>query len=219
MHVLDQNVNNPRLLGFSTFFSSNALRNSSYCWTFGKEKRVKDTAFKKYNDQIYNLPNFKSTRYTTQGFGTRKDFRPVAGKGCPSPSAYNLFSIFDYNIRHKKGASLGPRINYTFSGDKYRPEPATYNAKNIKQFGIIPIILKSRQGFFYDDDIKKKKATVSMQKYSPKFNLVEMSRFDKITFGIGDRPKMYNCNNCPGPGTYMVPGNFDRGYRGKLVLN
>ena len=58
-----------------------------------------------------------------------------------------------------------------------------------------------------------------MQKYKPNFSLVEMSRFNAITFGIGDRPKMHSTNKFPGPGAYKVPGNFDRGYRGKLPLN
>ena len=120
---------------------------------------------------------------------------------------------------HNKGTSLGEKLSYLKRDDKYKPGPGAYENKNIKRFGHIPIILKSRQGFFYDDDLKKKKATVSMQKYKPNFSLVEMSRFNTITFGIGDRPKMYSTNKFPGPGTYKVPGNFDRGYRGKLPLN
>ena len=99
------------------------------------------------------------------------------------------------------------------------PGPGAYENKNIKRFGHIPIILKSRHGFFYDDDLKKKKATVSMQKYKPSFSLVEMRRFNGITFGIGDRPNMHSVNRFPGPGAYKVPGNFDRGYKGKLPLN
>ena len=103
--------------------------------------------------------------------------------------------------------------------DKYKPGPGAYENKNLKKVGNIPIIIKSRQGFFYDDDLKKKKATVSMQKYKPNYNLVEMRRFNAITFGIGDRPNMHSANKFPGPGSYKVPGNFDRGYRGKLPLN
>ena len=58
-----------------------------------------------------------------------------------------------------------------------------------------------------------------MQRYRPNYKLVERRRFNAITFGIGDRPNMHTVNNFPGPGAYRVPGNFDRGYRGKLPLN
>ena len=219
LHVLDSNISNPRYPGFSEFISSNVLRNSSYCWSIGKDKRIKDKSYKKYNDNIYNLPDFKSSRYTSQGYGTRGDFWIPVGKGDPSPDAYKIRTIFDFNQLHRKGATLGEKLNYMKRDDKYKPGPGAYEDKNIKRFGHIPIILKSRQGFFYDDDLKKKKATVSMQKYKPNFSLVEMSRFNTITFGIGDRPNMHSTNKFPGPGAYKVPGNFDRGYRGKLPLN
>ena len=207
LHILDSNIRNPRYPGFSQFTSSNALRNSSYCWTIGKDKRIKDKSYKKYNDNIQ------------LGFGKKNLLFSSLKNGNPSPDAYNIRTIFDINIKHKKGIIFGEKFNYTKTDDKYKPGPGTYSVKNLKTFGIIPITLKSRHGFFYDDDLKKKKATVSMQKYKPMFNLVERNRFNGITFGIGDRPNMHVVNRFPGPGAYMVPGNFDRGYRGKLPLN
>ena len=219
MHILDNHISNPRYPGFSEFISTNVLRNSSYCWSIGRDRRIKDRSYKKYNDNIYNIPSLKSSRYTIQGFGPRKDFYIPLGKGDPSPDAYNILSIFDINVKKKIGKSFGPKLNYNKKDDKYKPGPGAYESKNFKKFGNIPILLKSRQGFFYDDDLKKKKATVSMQRYKPDYKWVERRRFNGITFGIGDRPKMYALNNFPGPGTYRVPGNFDRGYRGKLPLN
>lgn len=219
LHILDNNISNPRYPGFSEFISSNVLRNSSYCWSLGKDPRIKDRSYKKYNDNIYNLPSLKSTRYTIQGYGMRKDFCVPGGKGSPSPNAYNIMSVFDINIKKKIGKSFGPKLNYNKTADRFKPGPGAYNSKNTSSYGNIPILLKSRQGFFYDDDLKKKKATVSMQRYKPDYKWVERRRFNGISFGIGDRPKMYALNNFPGPGTYRVPGNFDRGYRGKLPLN
>ena len=219
LHVLDKNVSNPRYPGFSEFISSNVLQNSAYCWTIGRDIRIKDRTYKKLNDNIYNLPNFKSTRYTILGYGSRKDFFIPFGKGDPSPNAYKIPSIFDINIKKRIGKSLGKKLSYVKRDEKYRPGPGAYENKNIKKFGNINILLKSRLGFFYDDDLKKKKATVSMQRYSPSYKLVEQSRFSGITFGIGDRPIMYSKNNFPGPGAYKIPGIFDRGYRGKLPLN
>ena len=115
---------------------------------------------------------------------------------------------------------MGEKLNAGKKNDKYSPGPGTYNSSwNSHTFGNIPIAIKSRQGFFYDDDLKKKKATVSMWRYKPNYNFVERRRFNAITFGIGDRPVFYSQNKYPGPGSYKVPGNFDRGYRGKLPLN
>ena len=115
---------------------------------------------------------------------------------------------------------MGPKLHFETKRGKYQPGPGAYNSTlNSHTFGNVPIAIKSRQGFFYDDDLKKKKATVSMWKYKPNFNLVERKRFNAITFGIGERPVFYPMNKYPGPGSYRVPGNFDRGYRGKLPLN
>ena len=219
LHVLDRNINNVRYPGFSEFFSSNALQNSSYCWSFGKDKRIKDKLYKKLNDNIYNIPDLKSSRYTIQGYGTRGESWIPFGKGDPSPDRYNIQSVFDINIKKKCGSTLHHKLNYMRRDDKYKPGPGAYNDANFGKFGNIPILIKSRQRFFYEDDLKKKKATVSMQRYRPKFNLVERNRFRAITFGIGDRPNMHSVNKFPGPGAYKVPGNFDRGYKGKLPLN
>jgi hypothetical protein len=219
LHVLDRNISNVRYPGFSEFFSSNVLQNSSYCWSFCKDTRIKDKSYKKYNDNIYNLPDLKSARYTIQGFGNRGDSWVPLGKGDPSPDRYNILSVFDVNIKKKNGSSLGYKLNYHSRDDKYKPGPGTYEDKSFHKFGNIPILIKSRQRFFYDDDLKKKKATVSMQRYRPNYNLVERRRFNAITFGIGERPNMNTENKFPGPGAYKVPGNFDRGYRGKLPLN
>ena len=219
LHVLDRNINNARYPGFSEFFSSNALQNSSYCWSFGKDARIKDKFYKKLNDNIYNIPDNKSTRYTIQGYGTRGEFWVPFGKGDPSPDTYKIQSIFDINIKKKSGSTMHYKLNYNRRDDKFKPGPGAYNDKNFGKFGNIPILIKSRQRFFYEDDLKKKKATVSMQRYRPKFNFVERNRFAAITFGIGDRPNMHTVNKFPGPGAYKVPGNFDRGYKGKLPLN
>lgn len=219
LHVLARNITNVRYPGFSEFISSNVLQNSSYCWTIGKDPRMKAKSYKKYNDNIYNLPDLKATRYTTQGFGSKAEFWIPVGKGDPSPDKYNILSIFDTNIRRNKGSSLGGRINYVSRYNVNKLGPGAYDEKNINNFGTIPIIIKSRQKFFYEDDLKKKKFTVSMQQYKPNYNLVERRRFNAITFGIGNRPNMNTANKFPGPGTYSVPGNFDRGYRGKLPLN
>ena len=109
--------------------------------------------------------------------------------------------------------------HFNWRNDKYIPGPGTYNLASRNRYGLIPVTIKSRHNFFYDDMIKQKKFIILKQLYLPKYKLVERNRFSAISFGIGDRPKLYRFDNYPGPGTYNVPGCFDRGLKGKLPLN
>ena len=214
-HILDKVVDNPRYLGFSEFQSKNTLLNSSYCWSFSKDKRFDSINTSKINDQLYTLPSVMTLRSTTLGLGERKDLRPVCVLG--DPGAYNLNSIFDSNKHFKKGAVVTGRYNLPKDDSVNKPAPNAYKIENLNN--KIPIIIKSRKGFFYDDDLKKKKFTVSMQKYFPKFNFVQKERFKYITFGIGKREPLYINTKTPGPGSYNIPSFCDRGLKGKLVIN
>ena len=109
--------------------------------------------------------------------------------------------------------------HFNWRNNKYIPGPGAYNLRSRNHFGLIPVTIKSRHSFFYDDIIKQKKFIVLKQLYLPNYKLVERNRFSAISFGIGDRPKLYRVENYPGPGTYNVPGCFDRGLKGKLALN
>ena len=217
--ILQKNVDNRRYPGFSNFISESTLQNSSYIWSFPKKSRFNKKDYTLYNDKIYNLPSLKMSRTTTLGFGPRKDFRPVPGKDDPPPGTYNYRTFTEINRDNNKGPILASRHKYELTQNY--PGPGTYNIFKKYNFSNtkIPIILKSRQGFFYDDDLKKKKFTVSCQKYYPKMNFVQKERFKDIAFGFGERPPLYVKNNTPGPGSYNVPGNFDRGLKGKLPLN
>ena len=216
LHILDSNISNRRYPGFSQFHSSSSLQNSSYCYTIPKAERIKDKEYKKLNDNIYDIQDDKSTRYTIQGFGKRSNFFERRDN-YPSPHNYKINSIFEYNANHNKGSTiLGKSIDS--SRRKYVPGVGAYNLISAAKFGIIPIAIKSRQGFFYDDDLKKKKHIVSMQKYHPKYNLVEINRYKGAGIGIGERMS-FSKNRNPGPADYTIPGNFDRGLKGKLALN
>ena len=214
-HILDKVVDNPRYLGFSEFQSKNTLLNSSYCWSFSKDKRFDSINTSKINDHLYTLPSVMTLRSTTLGLGERKDLRPVCVLG--DPGAYNLNTIFDSNKHFKKGAVVTGRYNLPKDDSVNKPAPNAYKIENLNN--KIPIIIKSRKGFFYDDDLKKKKFTVSMQKYFPKFNFVQKERFKYITFGIGKREPLYINIKTPGPGSYNIPSFCDRGLKGKLVIN
>ena len=158
-------------------------------------------------------------RSTTLGLGERKDFRPIRIPG--DPGAYTLKSVFDSNNYLKKGPLITGRYNLPKDDSVNKPAPNNYTtSKNLENLnGKISIKLKSRKGFFYDDDLKKKKFTVSMQKYYPKFNFVQNERFKNITFGIGKRQPLYINRKTPGPGSYNIPSFCDRGLKGKIVIN
>lgn len=157
LHILDNNISNPRYPGFSEFMSSSSLRNSSYCWSLGRAPRSSLKTYKKYNDNIYNIPDFKSTRFTNLGYGPRRDLRPTPGKGDPSPDAYKIYSLFENNIRHKKGPILGQRLLFERKEGKFKPGPGAYNSKDNEKHGTIPILMKFRHSFFYDEDLRQKK--------------------------------------------------------------
>ena len=57
--------------------------------------------------------------------------------------------------------------------------------------------------------MKKKKATVSMQRYSPKYNYIKINRYKGASIGYGERnslaPKLMH-----GPGEYKFSRIFDR---------
>lgn len=172
-------------------------------------------------DSIYNLPNFRFNRTTTMGFGNRKFLSSIKNSSYPSPSAYTIRSCFDYNVLHRKGFIISPKPCTTEPSSRRVPGVGTYNVSSYPNKKAIPIKIKSRLNFFYDDDLKKKKFTVSMQKYHPSLKLVLPCRYHNISFGLGTRTPNENISikGNPGPGAYNIPGCFDKGLKGKPVLN
>lgn len=104
-----KNVMNIRSYGMSEHKSSSTLQNSVSSWTFGKSKR-----FSSYNksevDNIYNLPDKKNLRFTSQGFGLRNDLRPKVGQHSPPPDTYRIASCFETNALKKKGPLILEKI-------------------------------------------------------------------------------------------------------------
>jgi hypothetical protein len=221
MTVLQSNVNNFRYPGFSVFQSSNTFQNSSYCWSFLKGNRFSFFGKKSSTDFRYTLPSTLSTKHTKIGISKRNQTTDFTSAFIPAPPYYTITSVFDSNIKHKKGFTQKPRLKSAKDSRSYVPGVGTYQLSKSFVTQDIPILIKSRREFFYHDDLRKKRFTVSMQKYYPKYSLTENNRFGKIRFGTGKRTPNENRSimDNPGPGAYDVPGCFDRGYRGKLVLN
>ena len=216
LHILDNNISNMRRPGFSEFQSSNTLQNSSHIYSYTKSIRMDNKLNKKLCDNIYNIPEQKSTRFTTLGYGKRGNASSELSK-YPSPQEYEYESLFDYNIKHKKGITILGKPSNPMSKENF-PGAGSYKVKNLDKLGNIPIVLKFRHGFYYDDEMKKKKATVSMQKYSPKFNYVKINRYKGAGIGFGKRGSASK-EETPGPANYDVPRIFDRGVKKDLVIN
>lgn len=155
------------------------------------------------------------------GFGNRKFLSNLSNSSYPSPTEYKIRSCFDYNVLHRKGPIISPKPSTAMPSSRGVPGVGTYNVSSCPNRNAIPIKIKSRLNFFYDDDIKKKKFTVSMQKYHPSLKLVFPCRYHNISFGLGTRVPNENISikDNPGPGAYNIPGCFDKGLKGKPVLN
>ena len=219
LHVLDKNMN-PRYLGFSQYLSDNALQNSSVIYSFAKDERFKPSDNKAKTDIFYDVQDSSIRRCTTMGFGQKKGCITLPSINNPSPSAYHIETEFDENIKHRRGPTLKPRLMGNYNNKI--PGVGTYNLRSASlSKSSIPIKLKSRIKFFYDDLLKQKEGTVSMQKYHPNTKLEENARYTTIQFGIGERMKdaPYSQRSMPGPGAYNVPGCFDRGLKKKLPIN
>ena len=229
MRVLLNNLGNVRYLGLSEFQSEHSFQNSSPIWSFTRNPRFKDKTSSVFNGNFYDLKPLQSNISTSFSKAKRVTLKHQLLERSPSPQEYTFKGLAEDNISKGKGISFNGKYamakNSQFISPR-SPGPGQYNlVKNNLSFQN-PITIKSRNGFYYEDDLKKKNHIVSMQKYSPKMSLIESGRFKGITFGLGNRGSIDNNSNnkkyfrfVPGPGTYNLPGIFDRGLKSKPALN
>jgi hypothetical protein len=172
----------------SEFQSSNALQNSVYSWTFNKSNRFSGGLYKKkFIDSIYNLPDKKNGRATTQGVGNRRDLRPQPGQSSPPPNTYRIKSSVDIMNLDKKKIYIGEKVPIPDHPSSKFPGPGAYDVIGNTWKLDAPVSIKSRIMFFYDEDLMKQKHCISPQKYLPSTKIVENLRFTKIGFGMGTR--------------------------------
>ena len=102
----------------SCYKSSNSLQNSVYSYSFSKQPKFNGMYRKNLSESIYNVPDNKSSRYTSQGYGNRVDVTNPYGRGSPAPNTYSIKSCFDSSLEQKKGALLlerfTPLVNFLF---------------------------------------------------------------------------------------------------------
>jgi len=91
----------------SQYQSTSTLQTSVISWSIPRSERFE---LNKINcDNLYAIPESKSKRSTTVGYGTKYDLMPLAGKDTPGPDKYNLRSSFD-NPFNKKGVIIGQKF-------------------------------------------------------------------------------------------------------------
>lgn len=209
----------PTFQSCSTFQSGNMIS-----YSIPKQERFRNSYKKASCDSIYTLPEVKSPRYTSMGFGLRQEFinkKEIEAK--PSPHAYDFKSLFVDNIKKEKGYSISQRIKYKEGEGKKSPGPCDYNnAISLEWIKKNQCSMKFRKEFFYQDDIRQAH-DVSPMKYLPDTRVVENNRYrnNSISFGIG---QLYyqvkdQVDKTPGPGKYNLPSVFDKRKTGKIPLN
>lgn len=217
--TLLKNTGNVRYLGMSTFQSHNTFQNSSYMYSFSKDRRfpkLKSVG----SDCMYLLPSIRNKRAAGFGIGDRPSVTKIHGKDCPSPDTYKIKTIFDFNVSHKKGPKLLYRFNLPSNNQKI-PGPGAYKS-NGKELKIdIPVTIKSRNGIYYEQELRERAHCVSMQKYKPLYTLQINTRFKNIGLGIGNRGNFFPTytKGFPGPGTYNIKGSFETGIHKKSPIN
>jgi len=90
----------------SPFKSSSSLQNSVYSWSFSKTGRFNGLYKTPTSDSMYSIPDVKSSRFTSLGYGKRIEIKNRAGQGSPPPNTYRIISCFDKSVENRKGAVM-----------------------------------------------------------------------------------------------------------------
>ena len=133
----------------------------------------------------------RSTRATSIGYGTRKDFRAQKSDSTVSPNAYHVDKYHEMNEK-RKHLTLRKRLSPLQDTSRNNPGPGEYNIGHSSFMKEYPILIRSRRVFYYSNDLKNSNPTVSPQSYKPKIETVQESRFKKIGIGYGNKTMPYN---------------------------
>ena len=222
MRVLLHNLGNCRYLGLSEFHSEHSLQHSSYIWSFTRTARFK-YKHSLINNNIYNIKPLLSNKSSSFPRAKRTTLKQRVMEMTPSPQEYKCKGTIEDNLSKQKGIIFKqPNPILKKKGRNNRtPGPGDYNLSKDNLFFQNPITIKSRNCFYHEEDLRKKSHIVSMQRYTPSMKLIESGRFKKISFGYGNKVSIGNksVEFYPGPGTYDIPGTFERGIKKKPALN
>ena len=154
----------------SEFQSATSLQKSTTNFSFTKTKRF-ETPKAYSNGLFYNLPSMRSTRATSIGYGTRKDFRAQKSDSTVSPNAYHVDKYHEMNEK-RKHLTLRKRLSPLQDTSRNNPGPGEYNIGHGSFMKEYPILIRSRRVFYYSNDLKNSNPTVSPKSYKPKIETV-----------------------------------------------
>lgn len=183
----------------SQYHSCWSLQNSVVSYSIPKKNRfVAIIPGETFNDSIYNIGrNLNTTKSTSFGYGNKWNIDNMVRRNSPSPDTYNVTS---YNRLGRTGFSFKGKAPFNVSQviqySSCTPGPGRYDvtSKPTSEDKLkIPIILKSRIKYFYEDDIKKQEGIPSSQTYRPDWKLSKNSRYVNIAFGNGVKNFNLDC--------------------------
>lgn len=208
--------------------SSSTWMHSTPIHSFPKAIRFQGKNSNLQLDNIH-LPTTLNKRTTSLGYA-QKEFIPESqlnnAKNIPSPNFYHLKDWLEEDQIARRGKSFG--LGYSYYQRVYTPEmkhhpnpmffrenpgPGSYNVvnepgKNRKKFSLIG------KGITFTQ-LQKSEVPAS-NTYHPNRVLTEASRFQKTSFGFGEKINIAKAANAfPGPGSYKLPSVFDKCRRTK----
>ncbi|CAK85480.1 unnamed protein product (macronuclear) [Paramecium tetraurelia] len=178
--------------------SSSILQQTHEQHSFPKAKRFPSVS-RESTPKMLLLSDTKTKRSTSFGFGT-KLIKPLdlerRDRLNPAPGDYQVKVL-----QSTKSFSFGNKLAKIDRQEV--PGPGQYQFK---------LLSKTPQFSIYGKIIEKQvlpKQQASFVTYNPKEALTLNQRFNKISFGIGERPKQTFNEQIPGPGSYQCKSLFD----------
>ena len=191
----------------SCHHSSATLQNSINAFAFPKSDRFGSSYKKPLVDSQYDLKDTHFIRATSIGYGNKIDFTSNLLKNSPAPNTYNLGSTLNL----KAGITIKSKWQINTNEDEKRKMPGPSDYKVTSKRTTLPVTLKFRHGFYYEDDLKNKGYAISPQAYEPTLKFIGTNRFKSVKFGSEERCGVIGKGNInPGPGQYNLPGICDK---------
>jgi hypothetical protein len=91
----------------TNYISSSTLQSGSACYTIPREKRFLNNYSESQCSTIYNLPEFKRIGITIPHSIRKSSF--IKNDNTPSPQDYVFTTLFDDNLKSKKGISFSTK--------------------------------------------------------------------------------------------------------------
>ena len=176
------------------------LCRSTWHWSFGKADRFKQPKTQNQADFCV-LPSTLNKRSAGFGYGARSPMINRQGNDSPSPTKYNLKSLFENPTPN--APSFGSLYLNVKSPIEKFPGPGSYNVSPPLGLNAPKFTLKGR----IETKIRNQSPPPTAYNPSP----VRSNRYGGIGIGIGNRTFLNNrsLSSNPGPGSYEVQPQFN----------